>query len=161
LQGPNNYTVKNITFQNNGAYPYCGIVGSGPCVISTLNTASNAIGLGVFNPGNGAQMFVGNHTYSGSCWAFWYAAGAGSQCAISGTHTFSTSVSVNLASAYAISGTVDTNNVTPATFVNPSNVNGTKWIALLNGIAGGSGTGVNYFPGNSAGFTQSGGQYAT
>jgi hypothetical protein len=39
------------------------------------------------------------------------------------------------------------------------NVSGAKFVASLNGVINSNGNGINYYPGNSAGITQSGGQY--
>jgi Pectinesterase len=44
-------------------------------------------------------------------------------------------------------------------FVNPGYVTGAKYAAQLNGVLNVQGLGINYFPGSTAGYTSSGGQY--
>jgi hypothetical protein len=45
------------------------------------------------------------------------------------------------------------------TFINPLLVAGTKFVAASNAVIDTAGSGVNFFPGNGAGSTQTGGQY--
>jgi hypothetical protein len=69
-----------------------------------------------------------------------------------------------LACSYAFAGSSSNAIVamgTPANLImnNPSYVTGAKFFATMNGVILANGQGVNYFPGNSAGYTNTGGQY--
>lgn len=85
--------------------------------------------------------------------------GASVQYAANAVSTISSAITVSNW-VFSINGSVwvPNSSFTP-TFVNPGNVTGSKYKAQLNGVIDTQGAGVNYFPGNTAGSTSSGGQY--
>lgn len=160
--GPNTLTVTNLTVQNDGVYPHTGFLSGSGASLNTSNTASNACNI-VWEASSNGTINVGSHTFNGSGYTLYYAAFGGS-ISLSGTHTFSTPISVSLCSANA-SG-IGAITVGALTYVNPSYVSGAKWRADFNGViafngsSDGTGGAKSFFPGNSAGSTSSGGQYA-
>jgi hypothetical protein len=168
VSGPNTVLIKNLTIQNNGAVNLNGFLAGSGASLSTLNTVSNTIGGAVFFGIAGGTVFPGTHTFSGSCQSLFqgvidgicYFGGTFSSVGSPATFTISTSISVSLGSATANGGTIWYNAlIGPPTFVNPTFVNGPKFLAVANGTIEMSGLGINFFPGNSAGTSSSGGQY--
>lgn len=164
VQGPNTLLLKNVTGQNtspSGTYPLFAAGGSG-AILTTDATISNACGGAIWQGLQGGVVNMGNHTVSGSCYAFFYASSSGVVVLIQGKNiTISTPISVALATAFSTSsGSILVPSSSPPTFTNPGNVTGTRYSAILNGVIAISGNGINYFPGTVAGTTASGGQYA-
>lgn len=157
VNGANTLTVKNITVQNASTTVPAFIAGAGG-VLNTQNTVSNAVGTAFL--AQGGTVNPGTHTFSGSTYALFYATQSGSVSLGNSTvFTFSTPISVALASAAASSGgSINVNTLTPPSFVNPTFVSGAKYNAALNGVINAGGLGVNFFPGTIAGTTATGGQ---
>lgn len=160
LAGPNTLIVKNVTIQNSGGVNNAYGFSAGGGSLSTQNTASNGIGAAVFLGNNGGTVNAGNHTFNGSCEGL-FAAIANGVVKVGGTFTFSTSISMSFATAYAEQGgQVDLGSTAPGpSFVNPSFVSGQKFFAGANGVINaGSIGGASALPGSSAGSTSTGGQ---
>lgn len=161
VSGPNTLTVKNVTVQNSGpANVSYGFSASAGATLTTLNTASNGIGASVWLGVNNGTINAGTHTFNGSCQGLWQAAANG-VVKVTGTFTFSTAVAVSTATAFATQGgQVDLGFTgTGPTFVNPSFVNGSKYLASFNGVViAGSIGGSGNLPGTSIGSTSTGGQ---
>jgi hypothetical protein len=167
VTGPNTVTIQNLKASTGtGLGPPCCFEASGSGAnINTNNTVSGFCAGGVFTAGNAALVVVGNHTYAGNTsfalWAFNNGVvlyGGGGVFAI--TQTISTPITLTYFCFAESGGQFEGPNPFPATFVNPGNVTGSKFIAQLNGVVDTQGQGVNYFPGNSSGSTSTGGQYA-
>lgn len=159
--GPNTLTVNNVTVQNSSPTGgFGGFAANFGGTINTNNTVSNNIGGSVFASAGGTCN-PGNHTFNGSCAAFYQAVQGGSVNPANGsTQTVGTSLSVALATAMAIAnGIVTIDTVSPPTFINASFVSGQKYSATYNGVIL-CNHGANYFPGTAAGSTATGGQIA-
>jgi len=133
-----NVTVSNVAFNNN--------IVSGSHV-QAVYFGFVSIGSGVVIGGNCNSVFLGQ---SGGSVGF-------QQVAI----TISSGIGVASGFCYAVNGGTVTNGtaITPPSFVNPGFVSGPKYLATGNGVVWAQGQGVNFYPGNVAGSTQSGGQY--
>lgn len=158
VQGPNTATIKNLTVQNSGTLNNCCFMAATGATIFTQNTASNGA-VAVFGAINGATIWPGVHTFSGSCTCLYFALDGGSINLSNVQHTFSTSIAVSFATAVAIAnGTIAVNSAA-IPFINPSFVSGAKFSGQLNGVVNTNGQGINYFPGTVAGNLANGGQY--
>ncbi|WP_051382433.1 hypothetical protein [Bradyrhizobium sp. Tv2a-2] len=161
VQGPNTMTVQNLTIQNNGNPNAVGFAAVSGATMTTSTTASNTVGGPVFYANAGGTMNPGSHTFSGGCEALFGGFFQGTVFVTSSTYTFSTPISVSIASALAFNGTVNINNQTPPNFVNANFVSGGKYSVQLNGVITAQTLGVNFLPGTIAGasLSNTGGQY--
>lgn len=162
VQGPNTMTCSNISVSNNGVYDWAGFMAVNNANMTTFNTASGTIGGGVFYAAFGGSIEVEAHTFNGSANSLYFADVSGSININPGNQTFSTPISVAGGSAQSVGGSNITVNFNAApTFVNPSFVSGPKFTAGFNGIIQTYGLGLNFFPGSSPGFTNTGGQISS
>lgn len=160
LSGPNTMSVQNLTVQT-ASSNYSGFAVSDSAVLSTANTASNAIAAAVFYAVNGGSLSIGSHTFNGSSTYLYWAINSGSLgFGGSSTQTFSTSISVSATIAAGQGGNAGAASPFQPSFVNPSYVSGAKYLASFNGIVTATGLGVNFYPGTVAGSTSTGGQYS-
>jgi hypothetical protein len=162
VQGPNTMTVSNLTVQNSAPTgTVAGFAAQSGSTMITSATASGACGGSVFGAGSGSTMVIGDHTFSGSAYVLWWASAIGLMTLNQGaTYTFSTAITVTVATAFASgAGNIAVSTTSPPSFVNPGNVTGSKYYAAANGIVNTDGQGINFFPGSGAGSTASGGQY--
>lgn len=161
VQGPNVATVQNVTVQNTApADGNSGLAANSGASLVTSNTASNACGGGVFGASAGGTTSIGNHTFNGNCYACFRISAMGTMNLLQNSvYTFSSAITVAIATVFSGDGVLSVSATLPVTFVNPGNVTGPKYLAGANGVIDANGQGVNFFPGNSAGSTASGGQY--
>lgn len=162
LNGPNIMTVQGVkascAVTNAAAFA---ATGSGGQLTLTGTVLGSCVTYGNLAT-NGATINLGTQTISANCGNPFSAFVAG-QISLVPSSVFTISAAITVSSfALANSGGVI---VVPATgtptFVNPGNVtSGARYLALLNGVINTQGQGANYFPGASAGSTNTGGQYA-
>lgn len=160
VSGPNALTVKNVTVQNSGVYPFQGFVASQGATLNTVTCVSGVCSI-VFEALSGATINPGNHTFNGSGYAVFYAGSGGNINLNTVTFTINTSISMSgsgAAFAFAGGGNIVINNVNPPTFVNPSFVSGNKFDVVANGVISANGLGINFLPGSVAGISATGGQ---
>jgi hypothetical protein len=167
-QGSNNLTVRNLC-------TYCGgtvgavspdhfLVASGASFTTDTCASSGACPRAVFESWSSSSITVGNHDFnSGSAANQLFQASTGGQLFFgqSANIQFLGPVTVSDAVAKAEANGVVSNSASPyqPSFVSPGNVTGAKFGATLNGVIYTSGQGVNWFPGTTAGYTNTGGQY--
>jgi hypothetical protein len=165
--GPNTLTVKNLTLQNSGVYPYHGLIAAAGATINNQNTVSNTIGGGVLTGAYGATVNVGTHTFSGSCYIGYWASFGGTvilstQNLGGGNQTISGPISVANAMADASAGGsvyVITSPAWQPAFTGAAFVSGKRYSADPLGSIVQAGLGVNYFPGTVAGTVAALGNY--
>ncbi|WP_027523340.1 hypothetical protein [Bradyrhizobium sp. Ec3.3] len=161
VQGPNTMTVSGIKCQSSsgpaGAALFSASYGA---TLTTNNTASGSCGGAVFQASRSGNVVVGNHTFSGNCYAAFWSNYAGIMQWTQGV-TLTISAPITVSIAFAMAGAAGTMGVpSPApTFSGAGNVTGPKY--TCGGAAGidSGGNGVNYFPGSSAGSTNNSGYY--
>lgn len=104
---------------------------------------------------NGYVIFDSNYTISGGAGIHIQSSGAVLRCdsltvTVSGTPAYST----------AFAQTSNGGIITAASMTYSGSATGVRYVSQLNGVINTSGGGASYFPGNSAGSTATGGQYA-
>jgi hypothetical protein len=164
--GPNVVTISGFTCQSNGVN-YSGqhfMVGAG-ATMNVSGCASNSTG-GPGGPGGaafqayGGYLNVNGHTFNGG-WivaAFW--ANFNGSIGINGTISITGSLTIGEAFCWvSAGGAIAVNTSVYPTFPGAGNVSGPKFYAAGNGTINTTGAGLNYFPGNSPGFIDTGGQY--
>jgi hypothetical protein len=118
----------------------------------------------------GGFMNIGKHTYNaGSQFTFGISNVFSGWGGYIGGPTYTTTITF-LGSAACIgggyyincwaNGSFEVPNPWVTQFINPGFLSGTKFGVGLNGVIVTQGQGINYFPGNLPGFTNTGGQYA-
>ena len=162
VNGPNSVTIQNLKVTTGtGIGPPCGFIaqGSGASLI-TQNTVSGFCQYSVHEAYGPCFVSIGNHTYAGN-FAQAYTSFFGGFIGLAqyATYTIATPLTCSYWVDCSANGTLEVPVPGAPTFVNPGNVTGTKWLAQYNGCIITQGSGVNYFPGNVAGFTSAGGQY--
>lgn len=161
--GVNTVTFKNVSISNTSA------ITAARCLFSTFGATIILDGvrfMGMPNSLNGAFCFASSGgaiivlscTLSRNAYAYFYAGSSSRVVLAGGTITISEAV---IAVSYFVGadslGHIAAGNVT---FVNPGNVTGARYSAILNSVIHTLGGGANYFPGNSAGTVATGGQYS-
>jgi hypothetical protein len=162
VQGPNSMTVTNLTGQNNEAVSLSPIfLASSGATLNTSNTASNGSLGAVFQAFANGSVAPGNHTFKGNSNELFLANFGGSiQLPRSVGYNIANPISVTTATAsVSANGSIGVGAPSSASFTNPGNVTGSKYLCTTNGVIDSHGNGVNYFPGSSAGTTNTGGQY--
>lgn len=159
--GPNTLTVQNLKVIS-ASGTSCGFSSalSGANLI-TQNTVSGACSFAVHQAYSGASLSIGNHVYAGNAQYAIYAGSSGSVSLAQNASYALSGLMTLTAWAVAVSGgNIGTSPIPNLpTFTNPSNATCKKYEATLNGVIYSGGGGANYFPGNSAGTTSTGGQY--
>lgn len=131
--------------------------GQGTIYFGNLNFGACATGHMIANmPGANAYL-IGPYTISGSSGFHVYVDGqarismnGGNTITLTGTPAFST--------AFVFTSNCGNANMAGCTF--SGSATGQKYNASLNSVINAGGAGINYLPGNSAGTTATGGQYA-
>jgi hypothetical protein len=161
--GVNTVTFKNVSISNTSA------ISSARCLFSTFGATIILDGvrfMGMPNSLNGAFCFASSGgaiivlscTLSRNAYVYFYAGSSSRVVLAGGTIIISEAVIAvnNFVGADSL-GHIAAGNVT---FVNPGNVTGVRYSAILNSVIHTLGGGANYFPGNSAGTVATGGQYS-
>jgi hypothetical protein len=171
-QSSNQITVQNMHVQATNS-PVSGsscFVAATGSTIKTTGTATGSAPSGYIFDGLNGYMLVGTNTFDAgtTALAVFVAFTGGTLLLISGsTYTLAGTVTIQSGAgpwATAIGGanlgvpTPSSGGVTPV-FVNAGNAVCSKYQCGLNGVINTLGSGVNYFPGNTAGTLVTGGQY--
>ncbi len=159
--GPNSLTVKNLKGQGVGVNSGAFVATSGG-LLKAQNTINGALNGNVFHAFGDAEVHVnGPHVVAGNCSAVLATSFGGTVQIASGVvFTISTPIAVGDFAMSSAGGVIGFNAPPIAAFVNPGNVAGRKFNAVLNGVISVAGSGANYLPGSSAGVTSTGGQYS-
>lgn len=173
IEGPNVYSIKGFGVRSTSIYAGgAKVIGtSGGAVLNVIGdikcngcaTAPLADFLsctsGLIRV-SGAIELAGDIGSTGFGGSFFAARGSGAQIEFyDAAITISTTISCAQFVLGYNAGLISVNSGFPATFVNPANVTGSKYLATTNGIVNTQGRGASYFPGSSAGSTSAGGQY--
>lgn len=158
---PGRFTVQNVTLQAAGTagsaiwHTGVGTVDVGASVIfSTVPVAGNARHM--LAQGTGAYIeSQDNYTVSGSAYNHVCALAGGNIGLYFNTVTLNTTPSWSNAAASALDAGIV--NSFGTTFSGTSS--GVRYTVIMNGVVDTFGSGANYFPGNQAGTTATGGQY--
>ena len=106
---------------------------------------------------SGTLSFSANYKITGSATMHYQGYAGGSMTAV-GSHTVTLTGTPNFSVAFTDAGLNSAVDVAGTTFT--GGATGTRYNATLGGVINSAGGGANYFPGNAAGSTASGGQYA-
>ncbi len=108
---------------------------------------------------SGTVLISGSYSISGGATQHFLTQGFGS-IAITGSNatvTISAAVTFSAAFAEAITAIIQASNGSVSlSFVNASNVTGTRYISQLAGVISTNGGGANFFPGSAAGTSSTG-----
>lgn len=165
-QGPNSLTVRTLKASANrsGDGPPCCFVAQQGGSLYTDDCTSGISALAEIFLSYGGFLYIGQHSFdAGSS-----SGGAAMASFFNGfmailpqkVITFGGAFSCSQFAAVQANGSIaipDGANV--PSFTNTGAVTGQRYSASFNGIIGTNGAGVNFFPGNSAGATSTGGQY--
>jgi hypothetical protein len=159
----NRLSVTNLCASTGtGAGPPCCFITSPGGQLNTQDTASGFCAFDVFEAYGGFVAW-NNHTFNagsqmsaafGSYFGGFMGCGQGAVITFLGTCTCSSAFMIA-----SSNGSIEMPVPGQPVFVNPGYVNGTKWIATVNGVINTQGLGVGFFPGNVAGYQNIGGQY--
>lgn len=154
---PGIFKVQNVSFGTSSAsHIFHGGVGN---LTIGSGVTFGAAGFHMVAYATGAIINVGaNTTISGGAAAHYYAANGGLINDVSHTITVSANITISTGFAFANTGIIQgfSNTYSLGAF----SVTGPRYLSKLNGVVFVNGGGANYFPGNSAGSTATGGQYA-
>ena len=111
----------------------------------------------LYADGPGAYILAtGNYSITGGAGNHWVANLGGSIVAV--TKTITITGTPAFSSQFALSTTVS--SIVPINITFSGSATGTRYLANLNAVINTNGGGANYLPGNAAGSTATGGQYA-
>jgi hypothetical protein len=159
--GPNVLTVRHIKGQVATLNFACFAANGAGATLNTSNTESGTVSSWCFLGNGGGAVNIGAHRFAGNC-------GYAFACYRNGTINLNGSVSFTITTPIVVTdfafvssgGQIEVPGVATPNFVNPGNVTGRRFNALLNGVINTQGQGLTYFPGTVAGVTATGGQYA-
>lgn len=142
-------TTSGVGINISGAGAYVGVQNMefGACVSSAHMLA----GFGAF------ISIDGNYAISGNSPRNLIASGVGAIIKTSAAITVTLSGTPAFSAAFAVAEEGGEVRITATTF--SGSATGTRYSAILNGVINTNGAGVNFFPGNAAGSTATGGQY--
>jgi hypothetical protein len=158
-RAPCTLTVQNGTIQTTTSGNCIYALGAGANV--TIGTSGAGItfaacGGAHIRSDNGAQVSGGTYTVSGGAVQHLLAVNGGIIALASGTVTVSGTPAISSAFANA----TGTSIISCFSVTFSGSATGTRYVVTTNAIISTFGGGANYFPGNSAGSTSTGGQYA-
>lgn len=160
----NTVTVQNLcasTGTGNG--PPCAFIVSTGATLQTNNTASGNCACSVFEAYGASTLIPGNHDFnSGSSFLQAYCAYFGGNIFFGANAVVNHLGPVTAHTAYVnvtANGTVGCGAPYLPSFVNAGYVTGYKYYAGYNGVIITEGAGTSFFPGNSFGYVNTGGQY--
>lgn len=161
VNGPNVLNVRHMKGQVATVNMACFAANGAGATLNTTNTESGTVTSWCFLGNGGGAVNVGAHRFAGSCGQAFAAYRNGTvNLGGSVSYTITTPITVSQF-AYVISGgQIEVPATGTPNFVNPGNVTGQRYQAVLNGVINTQGQGATYFPGTVAGSTTSGGQYA-
>lgn len=164
INGPNEFTLELFTCSNTGGLANCSVIDSSAGASITVNdvTFDGAAGGNFISVTTNSSANILAVSLSGSAGPqFFTAQGAGAQIFMSSAVvTITTAIAAtNFVTASGLGAIGTRSGANEAIFVNAGFANCAKYSVSLNGLINTLGAGINYFPGNVAGSTISGGQY--
>lgn len=160
----NTILIKHLTMScGGGTGPPCCVSSSGGASVNCDDLGSQGvIPYSVYESYNGF-ISAGTHMcYAGNTCEYFWSAFFGGFLGVQQGKAITFAGSFSCGGAFAAASAVGTMEMPvpgyPA-FVNPGNVSGTKYLATINGAIVTQGLGTGFFPGNSAGYVNTGGQY--
>ena len=153
---PGTLTIKDMKLQT--ATSGNGIRHNGVGVLNYQNIDfGTCVTFHVYADGPGAYILAtGNYSITGGCDTHWVANLGGSIVAVSITVTLTGTPAFSAQFAYSTT----VSSIVPYNVTFTGSATGVRYLVNLNAVINTVGGGANYLPGNSAGSTATGGQYA-
>jgi hypothetical protein len=143
------------------------ILGPGTAVELLNMNYGTCVGAHISSQTSANVSVGGTQTISGGCagnglvpgWHIFTYQGGSVTASASSPPSLNVSAAVTMASGFITAQYLGQTAVTYTAISNPSNLTGTKYFVSGNGVVNAFATGINYYPGTSAGNTVTGGQY--